>query len=70
VHIEPGHLRKGYATRAFSVMEEKVRSLGLAGVGLRVFGHNVAARALYAQLGFQPTDLTLFKALGQSGGGH
>jgi ribosomal protein S18 acetylase RimI-like enzyme len=63
VAIEPHRQREGHAQRAFVALEEHARRLGLAGIGLHVFGHNTAARALYARLGFEPTNLSLFKPL-------
>jgi len=65
VSIKPEHQRRGYATRAFAALEEKVRALGLSGIAVHVFGHNAPARALYEKLGYQPTDVTMFKAVGK-----
>lgn len=67
VEIEPGQQRRGHAYRAFVALEDEVRRLGLAGIALHVFGHNTGARALYAKLGFEPTNLNLYKAVGSSG---
>ncbi len=53
--------REGHALRAFRALEEEVRSRGLSGIALHVFGHNAGARALYERLGFQPTNISLFK---------
>lgn len=61
IAIKPEHHRRGHATRAFAALEEEVRQRGLAGIALHVFGHNAPAIALYAKLGFHPTDLNLFK---------
>jgi len=58
--------RKGHAYRAFCALEQEVRRLGLARIALHVFGHNAEARALYARLGFQPTNINLFKPVGAS----
>src|SRR5438876_3373767 len=55
--------RNGYAEQAFLVLEEKVRALGLDTIGLHVFGHNHAARALYEKLGYVPTNINLLKTL-------
>lgn len=33
---------------------------------LHVFGHNVGAQALYAKLGFRPTNINLFKTVGKT----
>ncbi|MGC6389339.1 GNAT family N-acetyltransferase [Ewingella sp. S1.OA.A_B6] len=55
--------RQGHARAAFWQLEEKVRELGLKSIGLNVFYHNNAAQALYASLGYAPTNLTMVKAL-------
>lgn len=44
--------------------EDEVRKLGLFGIALHVFGHNNGAQALYAKLGYQPTNISLFKPIG------
>jgi len=43
------------------------RTLGLSGIALHVFGHNSGAQALYASLGYQITNLNLFKPLTPTG---
>jgi ribosomal protein S18 acetylase RimI-like enzyme len=63
VGIRAERQREGHAMRAFSALEKEVRSLGLSGIALHVFGHNTAARALYEKLGFQPTNISLFKPI-------
>jgi ribosomal protein S18 acetylase RimI-like enzyme len=55
--------RQGHAARALIALEREVAALGLHGVALHVFGHNAAARALYAKLGYEPTNINLFKAV-------
>jgi len=64
VGISQERQRQGHALRAFTALEAEVRRLGLAGIALHVFGHNSGARALYAKLGFHPTNISLFKTLG------
>ena len=66
VEIEPMHRGRGHAYRALLALEEEVRRMGLAGVALHVFGHNAAARALYAKLGYAPTNINMYKSLGPS----
>lgn len=61
VNLRPEHRRKGFATGAFHALEERGRSLGLSGIALHVFGHNTAAQALYAKLGFRTTNINMFK---------
>ena len=63
IEIDPKHRRRGHAYRALLALEEEARSLGLAGVALHVFGHNTTAQALYAKLGYVPTNINLYKPL-------
>jgi ribosomal protein S18 acetylase RimI-like enzyme len=67
VQVAPEHQRKGHAHRAFRALEEEVRALGLHGVALHVFGHNQPARELYAKLGYEPTNINLFKHVPHTG---
>ena len=67
VSIVPDRQREGHAYRAFLALEKEVERLGLAGIALHVFGHNVGAQALYARLGFRPTNINLFKPVGGAG---
>jgi ribosomal protein S18 acetylase RimI-like enzyme len=64
VNIHPAYRRKGYATQAFQALEAQALTLGLSGIALHVFGRNRGAQELYRRLGFQATDITLFKPLG------
>jgi ribosomal protein S18 acetylase RimI-like enzyme len=61
VRVRPERRREGHALRAFLALEDEVRKLGLSGIALHVFGHNEGAQALYAKLGYQPTNINLFK---------
>ena len=61
VEIFADHRRRGHATRAFALLEQDASARGAASVQLHVFGHNHAARALYEELGFLPTNLLLRK---------
>lgn len=63
VGIAPAHRRRGHASRAFLALEDELRKLGLSGVALHVFGHNPGAQALYAKLGYRPTNINMFKAI-------
>lgn len=55
--------RKGYGRAAMIALEAKVRELGLDRIGLHVFGHNPAARELYAKVGYVITDINMVKKL-------
>ncbi|HEY2559884.1 MAG TPA: GNAT family N-acetyltransferase [Caldimonas sp.] len=67
VLVEPQYRRMGYATQVFRKLEAEVRSRGLCGIALHVFGHNEAARALYAKLGYQATNIVMFKEVPNAG---
>jgi len=64
LEIHPPYRRRGYAERAMRAAEAEVRALGLETIGLHVFGHNHAARALYEKLGYDITNLNLIKRVG------
>ena len=61
LRVKPEHQRNGHATRALLALEDHVRSLGLCGIALHVFGHNSHAHALYVKLGYQTTNISMFK---------
>ncbi|GGR22859.1 hypothetical protein GCM10008957_38650 [Deinococcus ruber] len=63
IEIYPDYRRRGYATRAFELLEQDAAGHGAGSVQLHVFGHNHVARALYERLGFSPTNLLLRKNL-------
>ena len=67
IGIKPEHRRKGFAKGALLRLEGIAREMGLSGIALHVFGHNKQAQALYSGLGYQPTNIKLFKPL--RGGG-
>jgi ribosomal protein S18 acetylase RimI-like enzyme len=55
--------RQGIAKRALLLLEKEARNLGVANLGLHVFGHNTAARALYEKLGYSITNINMAKPL-------
>jgi RimJ/RimL family protein N-acetyltransferase len=63
IHIEASWRRRGFATEAFRAVEARVRELGLTEIGLHVFGYNEGAYALYRQLGYRPTHISMAKSL-------
>jgi len=65
--VAPEHRRCGHAFRAFQALEQEVASMGLSGIALHVFGHNHAAQALYAKLGYVATNINMFKPLQATG---
>ena len=63
IRIEKVYRRRGYGTQALEALEERARELGLPRITLHVFGHNSAAREMYAKLGYQEVDLILSKGI-------
>jgi ribosomal protein S18 acetylase RimI-like enzyme len=63
VMVEELYRRQGHASRAFAAIERKALELGLSGVALHVFGHNPQAQALYVKLGYNTTNVNMFKTL-------
>jgi GNAT superfamily N-acetyltransferase len=55
--------RKGYARAALAVVEREVKAAGVQHLSLGVFVPNLAARALYRDVGFLPGKLQLVKTL-------
>lgn len=63
IQIDASWRRMGFATEAFRAVEARVRELGLTEIGLHVFGYNESAYALYRQLGYRPTHISMVKSL-------
>lgn len=61
--IHEPYRRRGLASQALAALDEKVRALGLDTIGLHVFGHNHAARALYEKAGYEVTNVNMAKKL-------
>ncbi len=57
------HRRRGYASEALRLLEEKVREQGLDTISLHVFGHNHAARELYEKSGYVVTNMNMSKKI-------
>jgi ribosomal protein S18 acetylase RimI-like enzyme len=63
LEIHEPHRRRGFARQAMQELENVARGMGLRQLGLHVFAHNRAARALYEQLGYQIASLNMIKDL-------
>jgi ribosomal protein S18 acetylase RimI-like enzyme len=57
--INEDQRRKGYGRATMLAAITRARELGADTVGLHVFGHNPAARELYASLGFAETNIAM-----------
>ncbi len=55
--------RKGYGRAIVQTAERVCQELGVVSVGLSVFGFNLGARALYEQMGYEVTTITMRKRL-------
>ncbi|MBB6021717.1 ribosomal protein S18 acetylase RimI-like enzyme [Paenibacillus sp. JGP012] len=65
--VEEAHRGKGYGTETMEALERTARSLGVDRMGLHVFGHNVRASSLYRKMGYEVTDLTMYKEIKDKG---
>jgi RimJ/RimL family protein N-acetyltransferase len=63
IEVDEAFRRKGYAREAMLELETAARGQGLKQLGLHVFAHNEAARALYEKLGYRLASLNLQKEL-------
>jgi ribosomal protein S18 acetylase RimI-like enzyme len=61
--IMPSQRGKGFGRKALRALEREARRLGAQVVGLHVFGHNRAARALYETSGYRYTSMHMNKPL-------
>jgi len=64
--VWPEHRRQGHAARAMRALEHEAIKLGFGGLALHVFGHNKSAQSLYVSLGYEPTNINMFKPLARS----
>ncbi|MBR2563100.1 MAG: GNAT family N-acetyltransferase [Paenibacillus sp.] len=65
--VEEAFRGKGYGTETMEALEQCARSLGVDRIGLHVFGHNVRASSLYRKMGYEVTDLTMYKEIKNKG---
>ncbi len=63
LRIHEPYRRKGFARQALQELEQLGRSMGWRQLGLHVFAHNQAARALYDELGYHVASLNMLKDL-------
>lgn len=68
IEIAPAHRRQGHARRALRAIEPLAAALGSTSIGLHVFGFNAGAQALYRELGYGVTGISMQKALGGTAG--
>jgi len=57
------HRKKGFGKQVMKACEEDAKTNGAKAIGLHVFGHNKAARALYESIGYVPTSIQMKKQL-------
>jgi len=62
--IDEPYRRQGYGFGALRALDEFARELGMTEIGLHVFGHNHAARALYEKAGYEITNVNMVRKLG------
>lgn len=63
VEIYENYRRKGYGKSALQAIEKYVSTLGAKSLGLHVFSHNSAARALYESAGYRVSGHNMQKII-------
>ncbi|MES2959506.1 MAG: GNAT family N-acetyltransferase [Pseudomonadota bacterium] len=63
VSVKQAFRRQGHARRAFGALEAVVASMGLSRITLQLSGSNPQAQALYGQLGFAVTGISMLKQI-------
>ncbi|MBX8631867.1 MAG: GNAT family N-acetyltransferase [Candidatus Thermoplasmatota archaeon] len=63
IFIFTGYRRMGYATAVLHLLEDRLRSMGIEGLSLHVFGNNREALALYSKTAFVVTDVNMSRSL-------
>jgi GNAT superfamily N-acetyltransferase len=63
ITIAEGERGKGYGRAAMTALEDEVRALGHATIGLNVWGGNDVARGLYRSLGWAEESVHMRKTL-------
>lgn len=66
--VQHAFQRQGHARRALIALESQVAAQGLSRISLHVAGDNPGAQALYRQLGFGITGVSMLKQLGTASG--
>ncbi len=60
--IEEEHRGRGYGRQALAALDEKLIAMGVASIGLHVFGFNTGAVELYKKAGFEITNILMSKS--------
>ena len=63
LYVAPQARRRGVATALLAALDDHFRKQGCGVVRIEVFAPNAAARAFYANLGYQERDLAVFRLL-------
>jgi ribosomal protein S18 acetylase RimI-like enzyme len=63
LYVDPAHRRRGIGTALMQQAETWAKDRGDQQIGLQVFQRNLAALALYTNLGFEPRSIWMVKPL-------
>lgn len=61
IEMQPAHRGKGYGRATMELALADAKAKGYDRLGLHVFGHNKVARGLYESLGFETTNVVMYK---------
>ncbi|WBB67093.1 GNAT family N-acetyltransferase [Micromonospora sp. WMMD812] len=67
IEVHPAHRGRGHARRMIQLIEAELARLGVAEIGLNVFGSNTVAIGLYQSLGFRVTAQQMAKPIAPPG---
>jgi ribosomal protein S18 acetylase RimI-like enzyme len=63
IELLPNMRGKGYGRATMELAQRDVLDKGFSRLGLHVFGHNKVARSLYESLGFETSNVVMYKEL-------
>jgi ribosomal protein S18 acetylase RimI-like enzyme len=61
--LDPAYRGKGLGRRTMEWAMRDAKAKGFAKLGLHVFGHNQTARKLYESLGFEATNIVMYRKI-------
>ena len=63
IEMQPSQRGKGFGRATMELAQADAKAKGYDRLGLHVFGHNKTARGLYESMGFETTNVVMYKDL-------